>query len=431
MRNPIYISFSKVNHFLEKRLENSFQFVTTFGFVGIIAYPFFLVVYYKTEIWWSNVLGTLISLILLLSRYSIISNKYLYIYWFLFLIMLSFNFTYGVFTNSTAIDYHLGEMLMLIIFAIVISDILLLIIILSLSVLISAIVYGATVTEVISLLHLKSTGLIYLLGFFFAYILMRRKTKTEALCSSLKNKLEGMVSLAHCMAHELSTPLVVIKLGASNLKKFYPELIATYRLAKHAKLDPPNIPNDLLPLMEKILDDIENDAEAASNITQMLLMNVQDDKRHQENYQEISMYSCIEKALAHYPYRGTFDRNKIHWLKSRDFTFKGDQLLMVHVFLNLIKNAIRAILKAGKGGIEIHNESYANNNYVYFKDTGTGIKKEDIPHLFASFYSTHKEGTGLGLYFCKNTLENFGGDIYCEAEAGESTTFILQLPKCD
>lgn len=71
-----------------------------------------------------------------------------------------------------------------------------------------------------------------------------------------------------------------------------------------------------------------------------------------------------------------------------------------------------------------------NLNILIFKDTGKGISKENISHIFRKFYSRTKYGTGIGLSFCKMVMESLGGEIKCKSQEGKFTEFRLCFPKC-
>jgi two-component system sensor histidine kinase ResE len=67
-------------------------------------------------------------------------------------------------------------------------------------------------------------------------------------------------------------------------------------------------------------------------------------------------------------------------------------------------------------------------------DTGIGIPKESIPHLFEEFYrapnakAQEKEGTGLGLVITKDLVTRYGGHIAVQSKLGEGTTFTVMWP---
>jgi PAS domain S-box-containing protein len=99
---------------------------------------------------------------------------------------------------------------------------------------------------------------------------------------------------------------------------------------------------------------------------------------------------------------------------------------------NLYDNAVK-YTEEGKITIGVT----ANNNLVqcYIKDTGSGIPKEDIPHLFQKFYRVDNSatrtigGTGLGLFITKKIIELYQGKIWVDSEINRGTTFYINLPR--
>lgn len=420
------IYFNKFNNFLNKHLENSIQFVTPFTWIALIGFPTFFILYFETERWWLNTIGFIISLITALAKRSIIfSRKYLSIYWFLCLIyILPFDFIYGYLTNPTNANYQTGMTIMVMGLTIVVSDLLFISIILLLGTLLAVMVAGVTLSKFVFINHLIQHGLIYsyILAITFAFTLMWKKGTTEKL------KLEGATTLAHRISHEINTPLAVLTLVGETLKMHMPNLLKTYEIAKQQKLNIPKLQPYTLGMLNDLPNTIYNECNAANAIIDILLMNARDPKKFTQNYKKTSMYDCIEQAILRYNHIDDFDREKINWLSTEDFNFYGIEILMVHVLLNLIKNANRAILQVKKGSIEIFNRKDDKYNYLYFKDTAIGIKKEYAKRLFDSFYTNNLEGTGLGLFFCKNVIEGFHGKIWCESIYQKYTCFIIRLP---
>ena len=62
-------------------------------------------------------------------------------------------------------------------------------------------------------------------------------------------------------------------------------------------------------------------------------------------------------------------------------------------------------------------------------DTGSGIPEEKLKNIFRPFQSSKSKGMGLGLSFCKNTVESHGGIIKVESKVGQGTKFIIIIPK--
>jgi signal transduction histidine kinase len=62
------------------------------------------------------------------------------------------------------------------------------------------------------------------------------------------------------------------------------------------------------------------------------------------------------------------------------------------------------------------------------RDTGAGIAPEALPRIFDAFYSTKEKGTGLGLAFAQQVVQEHGGTIRCDSAPGAGTTFTVRLP---
>ena len=119
------------------------------------------------------------------------------------------------------------------------------------------------------------------------------------------------------------------------------------------------------------------------------------------------------------------EKNSVNLDLKQNFIFKGDKNLAVFVLFNLLKNALYH-----QGKINIHLERKEDYNLLHFKDTGAGIPADKLPAIFESFItSDKKEGTGLGLPFCKRVMKGFDGDITCNSKKGEYTEFILHFPR--
>jgi two-component system, sporulation sensor kinase E len=65
---------------------------------------------------------------------------------------------------------------------------------------------------------------------------------------------------------------------------------------------------------------------------------------------------------------------------------------------------------------------------IVFKDTGIGIKKEDLPKIFDPFFSRKEKGVGLGLSISAQIIETHRGEVSVESEPGKGTTFYVRLP---
>jgi signal transduction histidine kinase len=103
------------------------------------------------------------------------------------------------------------------------------------------------------------------------------------------------------------------------------------------------------------------------------------------------------------------------------------------VIINLVGNAIDALEEARSGEREIRvsmGENLAGSEiWVRISDNGLGIADADIDQIFDPFYTSRKEGTGLGLAMCRKIVDSHGGSIEVESTKGVGTEFILTFPK--
>jgi signal transduction histidine kinase len=103
-----------------------------------------------------------------------------------------------------------------------------------------------------------------------------------------------------------------------------------------------------------------------------------------------------------------------------------DQLAFRQAILNLFVNARQAMPMGGELIVRLRRQG----NFVELSvtDTGTGMSPEDLERCFELYYSTKREGTGLGLSTTKRIIEEHGGRIHVISETGRGTSFSVVLP---
>jgi signal transduction histidine kinase len=108
---------------------------------------------------------------------------------------------------------------------------------------------------------------------------------------------------------------------------------------------------------------------------------------------------------------------------------RGNLRNLQHVFLNLLLNAIQAMPGGGSIGVAASQES-PDYIRVDVKDTGIGIKPEDLERIFDPFFTTKSvgRGTGLGLSVTYSIVKAHGGYIEVGSELNVGTTFSVFLP---
>ena len=103
-----------------------------------------------------------------------------------------------------------------------------------------------------------------------------------------------------------------------------------------------------------------------------------------------------------------------------------DPALIQQVILNLLLNGIQAISKEGSVEVSITRED--PNVLIIVKDNGKGIPPEALPKIFKPFFTTRKEGTGLGLSLANGIVQSHGGTIEARSALGQGTQFRIHLP---
>lgn len=104
---------------------------------------------------------------------------------------------------------------------------------------------------------------------------------------------------------------------------------------------------------------------------------------------------------------------------------------MKQVFLNLAKNSFESMPEGGELVIEtaVKAQSEEESIVIVLSDRGSGIRMEDMKHLFAPFFTTKLRGSGLGLAICHRIIvERHNGKINVESEEGRGTKVTIELP---
>jgi signal transduction histidine kinase len=109
----------------------------------------------------------------------------------------------------------------------------------------------------------------------------------------------------------------------------------------------------------------------------------------------------------------------------------ADKNRVSQVISNIINNSVKFIKKEGTISVKIEGGKIDGKDViiVIIKDTGTGIDQEIFSRLFKKFAAKSFQGTGLGLFICKNIVESHGGRIWAENNKDETgSTFSFYLP---
>jgi signal transduction histidine kinase len=206
------------------------------------------------------------------------------------------------------------------------------------------------------------------------------------------------------IVHELSGPLASIKIFATELNKKYRE--DTY---------------------------ISNISGKIKNYSDLCLFNIRFRKENlrkyksQKNTENFDIKLFIDECVC--SFRETHNEQIEIDIYGVSFILQSNHVFLTTIFSNLLNNSFYFIKKAGKGSILITFEITDKHNVIVFEDTGYGVKPDVLPSIFDKGFSRRRDGTGMGLYMCRELIEHLGGNIMCESNFGEFTRFIIKFPK--
>lgn len=122
-------------------------------------------------------------------------------------------------------------------------------------------------------------------------------------------------------------------------------------------------------------------------------------------------------------------KKQIHLVLPNSIFMYADLYKVEHICYNLLSNALKYTDEGGN--ITVKAENFDGMVQICVEDTGKGIPKEDMKHIFDRFYqvqNSNKEGTGIGLAIVKSFTELQGGTVKVESVYGKGSKFIVTLP---
>jgi len=108
----------------------------------------------------------------------------------------------------------------------------------------------------------------------------------------------------------------------------------------------------------------------------------------------------------------------------------GDRVQLQQVMLNLVMNSIEAMKDVdGKRELVIKARPTENDQLlVSVSDTGVGLPEQQADQIFNAFFTTKRQGIGMGLSISRSIIESHGGRLWAEKKAGDGAVFLFSLP---
>ncbi len=216
-------------------------------------------------------------------------------------------------------------------------------------------------------------------------------------------KLAGIGSFAAGIAHDINNPLQLI-LGLSENLTEETDLEAVHLQAR-----------DIIEAVKRTTA-ICRDLTSYSRRTSL----------RQDGL--IGVNAKLDEALKIARYAVALQDIEIRKHYQPDVVVTGNPDQLLHVFVNLITNAVQAM--EHQGVLTLETTEVDGNTRVRVSDTGSGIPPELLNRIFDPFFTTKPpgKGTGLGLYNIKNVIHHMHGTITVDSQVGQGSTFILTFP---
>lgn len=211
------------------------------------------------------------------------------------------------------------------------------------------------------------------------------------------------------VSHEMKTPIAIIK--------NYAELLQTGKGTEVERLE--------------YARNIEEAAERLSGlITNILRLNKLEHQRIDPEIEAYDLCAQLEECILNYEEMWDEKDLELEVDMEEKAVVDADKSLMELVWNNLLSNAVKFTETGGK--VTVRQTSSDGYAVVEVTDTGCGMSRESIRHIFDKFYqgdtSHSKEGNGLGLALVSRILMLMGGDISVASEEGRGSTFMVRIP---
>jgi two-component system nitrogen regulation sensor histidine kinase NtrY len=212
--------------------------------------------------------------------------------------------------------------------------------------------------------------------------------------------------MAKQVAHEIKNPLTPLKLGLQLLDKSWRD--------KDPKFD-----QKFERFSKSFVEQIESLSSIASEFSAFA-------KMPDTRIEKISIFEMLNQAVTIFK---QMDNVNISYQPPADpFFVSADRDQLLRCFNNLLKNAIEASHQESGCLIDINYLITTKNILLTIKDNGNGIPESMREKIFEPNFTTKSSGTGLGLAFVKNSIENANGKIWFETTIDVGTTFYLSFP---
>lgn len=223
--------------------------------------------------------------------------------------------------------------------------------------------------------------------------------------NSNKDKENLQKSLSD-ISHQLKTPLTSIIVMVDNI------------------LDDDDMP---LEIRREFLNDIKHNTNTISFLVQSLLkLSKLDAEAVKFRYEQVEVKSIVDECIKNTAVMAEILGVRLE-TECNNIILDCDRKWLCEAITNIIKNCIE---HSHNGNIKITAEQNKLYTKISIKDNGSGIDKEDLPHIFERFYkgkNSSDDSVGIGLSLAKTIIEKQGGYISVSSELNKGSEFVIKF----
>jgi PAS domain S-box-containing protein len=222
-------------------------------------------------------------------------------------------------------------------------------------------------------------------------------------------RLSAVGQMAGALAHELNQPLTAVTNSVNAARR---------RLAMKGK----NTSDAIAAVMGEAAEHALRAGQIVRRMRTFVTygdveMRIEDVTKLVEEASALAMTGVGSQGVAP---RFAFDRNATHVF--------ADRTQIQQVLVNLIRNAVEAMADSARRELVVLTRLHdAKTVEISVSDSGPGVAREILQHLFEPFHSTKRDGMGLGLSICRSIVEAHGGRLRCSENPGGGTIFRFTL----
>ncbi|GGN92233.1 sensor histidine kinase [Saccharibacillus kuerlensis] len=249
----------------------------------------------------------------------------------------------------------------------------------------------------------------------------RMMARTEMFYKDLEESYRAQRRFVSDASHELRTPLTTIRGNTDLLKKIWTMETMPSGLSEE----------DLREMSVEAIGDIAGESERMSRLISDMLSLARADAGQTIQKELLQLGPLVEEVVR----RAQFLPHRAEWVPG-DLTaldgiaVVGSKDYLQQMLFIFIENAFKYTME---GRVSLDIILYRQQVGIRVKDTGIGMDKDEVPHIFERFYRADESrgktpGTGLGLSIAKWIIDEHQGSVEVVTVKGEGTTFIIWLP---